>query len=113
MKKNKVWIIIFLIIAVLSLLYILLVPKATSTAVIRIGNEVIREIDLLSVREPYEFLVECEEGNNTIRVEQGKICIIDADCDDKLCVNMGYIKDSTVPIVCLPHKLSVSIEGRR
>jgi hypothetical protein len=34
-----------------------------------------------------------------------------ANCPDQTCVKQGVIKDGTVPIVCLPHKVIVRIEG--
>ena len=80
-------------------------------AVIRQNGKIIKEIDLNAVTDPYEFEIKTSDGqhSNTIRVEQGKIAIIDADCADKICVNTGYISDSVIPIVCLPHRLSITI----
>lgn len=79
-------------------------------AVIRQNGKIIKEIDLNAVTDPYEFEIKTSDGHsNTIRVEQGKIAIIDADCADKICVNTGYISDGVIPIVCLPHRLSITI----
>ena len=76
-------------------------------------RQVIREIDLKKVQEPYEFEIKTKDGHsNTIRVEYNKIAIIDADCADKVCVNTGYISNSIVPIVCLPHRLSITITDK-
>ncbi|MGM9937890.1 MAG: NusG domain II-containing protein [Candidatus Ornithomonoglobus sp.] len=87
---------------------------ALTVAVVKQGNNVIRTIDLSDVTEPYEFEVTEEHGgSNRIRVERGRISVIDADCPDKVCVNRGYIKNSAVPIVCLPHKLSIIITGEK
>jgi len=86
--------------------------QATSgkTAVIYQGGNEIKRIDLSKVEKPYEFDINCSEGANTVRVEQGRICVVSSDCPDKICVNQGYIENSLFPIVCLPHKLSISIE---
>lgn len=84
------------------------------TAQIVQDGKIIRTIDLSSVKEPYEFEVKDESGgNNTIRVERGRIAVIDADCPDKVCVNQGYIDNGAVPIVCLPHKLSITITDKK
>ena len=59
--------------------------------------------------EPRSLVLEDESGSNTVTVEKGRICILEADCPDQICVNQGWISDSTVPIVCLPHKLMIEI----
>lgn len=76
------------------------------------NDEVIKTIDLSDVQEPYEFVVkDTSGGSNTIRVENGRIAVIDANCRDKVCVKQGFISDGTLPIVCLPHKLTISVTG--
>lgn len=73
----------------------------------------LEEIDLSRVDEPYSIALEDGSGLNTVLVEPGRIRISEADCPDQICVNQGYISDSTVPIVCLPHRLMVEIVGAR
>lgn len=69
-----------------------------------------REIDLSDVSAPYTFTVTSADGGyNTIKVEQGAIGVIDADCPDKTCCKMGIIRNSAFPISCLPHKLLIQI----
>ena len=34
-----------------------------------------------------------------------------ADCPDQVCVHQGWISDSTVPIVCLPHQVIIEVTG--
>ncbi|MCC8098111.1 MAG: NusG domain II-containing protein [Eubacterium sp.] len=74
-------------------------------------GELVKTIELENVSEGYEFTVECEEGENVIRVENGKICVASASCPDKVCVNQGWISNGVTPIVCLPNKLVIEIEG--
>ncbi len=85
--------------------------KQPKTAKIIQDGEVIRTIDLQTVAEPYEFeVLSANGGHNTVRVENGKIAVTEADCPDKICVRRGFIENGVLPIVCLPHKLSVVIE---
>ena len=51
-------------------------------------------------------------GENRLYVQDDLVFMESANCPDKLCVKQGVIRDSTVPIVCLPHKVVVRIEGR-
>ncbi len=73
---------------------------------------VMESIDLSKVTEAYEFDYGGVGGYNKIRVEPGRIAVIEADCPDKVCVNQGYITAGDLPIVCLPHELTITIESR-
>jgi hypothetical protein len=114
MKSNILWFLFFLIIVIVCCFSWWYRNKTTedySLARITQDGVVIREIDLNKVSEPYEFVIENENGeSNTISVQKGKIAVTDADCRDKICVNTGYISTGAAPIVCLPHKLSITIE---
>lgn len=84
--------------------------ETAKTAQIIQDGQVIQTIDLQNVKEPYEFEITAKNGgHNTIRVENGKIGIIHASCPDKICVKQGFITNGTLPIVCLPNKLSVVV----
>lgn len=113
MKSNIKWIVFFAVFClVCAAIWLVRVGSVGNTAIAQIkqGNNVAEEINLLEVLEPYELEITDENGgHNTIRVEYGRIAVIDADCPDKVCVNQGYIENSAVPIVCLPHKLSITI----
>ena len=114
MKANIKWMILFSVIIVICAALLILrrcVRKDALVARIMQDGKIINEIDLSTVTDPYEFSVSCDEGSNTIRVEKGRICVIDADCPDKICVNTGYITNDEIPIVCLPHKLSIIVSG--
>ena len=82
------------------------------SAVIKSDGKIIKKIDLDKSREPYEFKIEGANGGyNIVRVENGKIAVIEADCPDLICVKRGFVSGGALPIVCLPHRLSISFEG--
>lgn len=58
-----------------------------------------------------EFVVEGENGYNKIKIEDGKVQVVEADCPDKVCVDCGIIsKDSLNKVIaCVPHRLIVEI----
>ena len=71
---------------------------------------IIKVIDLAEVESEYSFdITDDEGGTNTVTVRPGEIAVTSANCPDKVCVHMGYIKNSSVPITCLPHKLVITI----
>lgn len=50
-----------------------------------------------------------EYGTNVITIEDGAVCVTEADCGNQVCVYTGAIRDAGRMIVCLPHLLSVEI----
>lgn len=73
------------------------------------AGETVAVIDLASA-ENRTFEVACAEGVNKIKIENGTICVSEADCPDKRCVKMGTLGGG-MPIVCLPHKLIIEFVG--
>lgn len=103
MRKGDIALII---IAVISLA-LWLIPKTDgSTVIILVDGELFDEI---SLAEDTEITVENEYGKNTVTVKNGEVYVIDADCPDKLC-EKDKISKNGESIVCLPNRLSVTIE---
>ena len=113
MIKTKTWILIlgtFLLVALLSCLILYTRPAPGTVANIYREGVPLCSVDLSLVTEPCEFTLSDERGSNVIRVEPGRIAVIDADCPDRICVEAGWLSDSASPIVCLPHRLVIRIE---
>lgn len=83
----------------------------------RVGDLVIVKLDNRIIRT-YSLNVDMTEiievdgqAYNTITISDGVVYVSDANCPDKLCMNMGQISSIGQSIVCLPHKLVVTVEG--
>lgn len=50
---------------------------------------------------------------NTLEISSGKASMIDATCKDKLCVHQRAISSVNETIVCLPHKLVVTVKDSK
>lgn len=116
MKKDSSvkWIIIFVVLfLIFSAVFLLLKSfgNAGTVADIYIDGELYKKIDLNAVAAAYDEKIETEYGYNIIHVEHGGISVIEADCRDHICMNQGVINDDAVPIVCMPHRLVIEIEG--
>lgn len=110
-KNTSFWLAVIGLILALSLGMFFYFSITDSTmAVIYQGSEEIYRINLSEVKKEYEFDISSELGSNTVTVGPGYIGITKADCPDKLCVQQGFIKTGAVPVVCLPHKIYISIE---
>lgn len=106
-----------ILIIVLSLFSLKMINRESKTlGIVKVikNNEVIKTIDLSKVKESYEFEVKGDnEESNTIKVENTGVSIISASCKDKICIHTGKIKDSSLPIVCLPNKLIIKFESTK
>lgn len=112
--KTKFWIVLFSALFVLGCGAFLLLKStgaAGTIATVKSDGELLRTIDLDAVAAPFDFTVESEYGTNTVHVERGAISVIEADCPDQICVRQGDITDGAIPIVCMPHRLVIEIEG--
>ena len=70
------------------------------------GNEKLR--GSLSVNATYP--VEQEDGSmNRVTVKDGYVFMEEANCRDGLCMRQGRTDTAAKTIVCLPHKLTVTV----
>ena len=108
MMKQKVW--LFGICAVLLLAGIvgsILVLRRPDTGMVEIvqDGEVLYRFDL-AAEEDQILEVEYEGRINRIEIQDHQIHVLEADCPDQVCVDMGWL-DSAAPIVCLPNHLVI------
>ena len=97
-----------LVIAAGSVYWFWLRGADETIATITLDGEVIAEYDLSQVRETEMFTVGAPGAENTIRVSPEGIAVSSADCPDQVCVHQGVRSHGPQPIVCLPHKLSIT-----
>jgi len=57
------------------------------------------------------FTVTSDLGWNKIEIKAGKVRILDSDCREKNCIDMGFIDNIGESIVCFPHRLLIKIAG--
>lgn len=51
------------------------------------------------------------EGFNELSIQGGKVSVLSADCPDGLCVKQREVSRTGESIICLPHKLAITITG--
>lgn len=69
-----------------------------------IGRYSLSEDDTIAVRGT-------DDGYNLILISGAAVRVTDADCPDKLCVRQRSISKSGESIICLPHKLVITIDS--
>ena len=112
MKYKKDIIIIALALLAALALYLvssLTASDAVTTVVASVdGKEVLRRP--LAMNKDYEIPGK-EDAVNVIRVENGQVYMLEANCRDGLCIQQGRMKNTAKRIVCLPNGVVVSLEG--
>lgn len=53
--------------------------------------------------------IDNEYGHNIIHIHNGGVEMLESDCDNKVCLDTGFIEGKNEMIVCLPHKLFIQI----
>ena len=77
-------------------------------AVITVDGQVVQELPL---DEDTTYRVETPEGYNIVEIKDGWADVIEADCRDGLCADQKCVHKTGETIVCLPHKMVVTIEA--
>ena len=108
--KNDILLISALLLLALAAWGVLrLTRDAGNEAVVTVDGQIVLTVPLsrevtLTVGEDLGF-------RNVVEVSGGRVRVSDADCPDRLCVRQGWIRYSGESIVCLPHKLVVTVRG--
>lgn len=114
MKSSKTWIVIFAAVLVICAAAFLLLKGSGghgTVAVIRVDGEIYKKINLDAVTVAYDMEIKTEFGYNKLHIEHDGISVTEADCRDHICMDQGKVSQAGVPIVCLPHRLTIEIEG--
>ncbi len=83
--------------------------KVGGTARVYVDGVLIKEMDL---SKNDRYVLETDDGYNTIVVQNGSVKVEDADCNDHTCVRLGKINRTGQTIVCLPHGVKIVVFGK-
>lgn len=114
MRSTRFWILLLKCVLLISIAAALFISHRSAdnvTANIYKDGELLQSIDLSQVGEAYSVQISGEAVENTVLVENGRICVSSATCPDQVCVRQGWISTGIVPVVCLPNNLVIRIEG--
>lgn len=81
-------------------------PAFDTVEIVRDGT-VIETIDLAKENGRRTLTIPYGDHYNTLLIENHTIRMLEADCPDQICVEMGVLQKGHPPIVCLPHHLAV------
>jgi len=106
-KRNDLLLIAGLLLAA-ALVWVLVRPGGAG------GWAVVTEDGVETARYPLDVdrtVTIGSEAYNILRIAGGKASITEANCGDLTCVRTGAVFREGEAIVCLPHRLTVRIEG--
>ena len=107
--KNDILLVLALLVAAGALwIYTLLSREEGAEAVVTVAGE---ELCRLPLAEDAEMLIGEGEHTNLLIISGGEAYIAEASCPDGVCVRSGAVSFDGQTVVCLPHKLVLSIEG--
>lgn len=106
--KNTVWLVCILAAVSLILMLSGLPGKTGTEAVVTVDGKV---KGVYSLDKDRTVTITTDYGKNTLEISHGHADMVSADCRDKICVRHKAVSRQGESIVCLPHRLVVSIEG--
>ena len=109
MKKND-WLLLAVVLVIAVLICVMryfVGDKHPGYVTVRVDGEVAATYDLSKDRE-----VDLNGGSNHMKIEDGKVEMISADCPDKLCVHQKAISKNNESIICLPNRVVLQITNQ-
>ena len=89
-------------------LFLWLTRQTGGIVAVQIDGEVAMELPL---SEDRSLVLGEGEHTNTLVIRDGTAQVVEASCPDQICVGQGAIQYAGESIVCLPHKLVITVEG--
>ena len=106
MKKHLIWAAVFAAVAAVCAVLWIFANHGGQTAYIYLDGKLYKSVPLDTEST---FRINTAAGYNDICIHNGEIWVSEADCPDKVCVKSGKLKSGGMPIVCLPHRLTIEI----
>ena len=109
LRRGDGWLAATVLAVTLALgLYLWLTPRRGTAVEISVAGEV---TETLPLGEDTRRLIQGEGGTNLLVIENGKARILEADCPDGICVHHAAISRPGQSILCLPHRVAVTVTG--
>lgn len=99
---------VLLLIGIMGSILVLRQPNTDLVKIVRDG-QVLYQFDLAQTEDQI-IKIEYEGRVNTVEIKDHKIHMLEAECPDRTCVNIGWL-DSSAPIVCLPSHLVIQFSN--
>jgi hypothetical protein len=107
MKKNDIKLIMtFAILGAICMIAIYFLKQTGGSVIVTIDGQ---EYGTYPLNKEATIEIESKYGTNLLVIKDHKAKITEATCPDKLCVHQKSISKTGESIVCLPHKLVITV----
>ncbi len=108
--KTRYWILLFALLAAVCALcsYFFFFGGTSGTTATVVSDGV--TVMTLDLSVDGEYRIASDYGVNTIRVANGRVSVVSADCPSQDCVHHAPA-NSGAPIVCLPNRLVITFSS--
>lgn len=89
-------------------LFLRLTRQTGGTVSVQVDGKLVMELPL---NEDRSLVLGEGEHTNTLVIADGKAQVIGASCPDRICVRQGAVQYDGESIVCLPHRLVITVRG--
>lgn len=112
MKKNRrdILFIVILIVLIVSLFLVRKCIYNSEEQNVEITQDGVI-LYVLSINENQTITLDNEFGYNVIQIKDGKVYMETSDCNGQDCIRQGRIDREGASVICLPHKLMISVRG--
>ncbi len=111
LRKNDLFLVCgLLLFCAAAFLFSFLFAKKGETVVVTVDGEIYGEYPLQK-DTTIQITTADDKNHNLLIIADGSACMQDADCPDRLCVRQGKISKTNESIVCLPHRIVVTIQN--
>ena len=99
--------IVVIVLLLAGILYFAIFKTPGQKAVVKYQGKTVEEINLAD-----DSYYETKVNDVLIVRENNEIYVKESNCPDKLCVRAGHLTHSGQTAVCVPNRVSVTIEGQ-
>ena len=89
-------------------LFLWLTRQAGGTVSVQIDGKAVMELPL---GEDTQIVLGEGDHTNTLVIKDGTARVVEASCPDRICMGQGAIQYAGESIVCLPHRLVITVQG--
>lgn len=107
-KADFILIGVVVIVAAVMLIFLYGFGDSGSYVFVEIDGSVVKALPL---DEDTQYVIETENGTNTLVIKDGEAMVTKADCPDGICVDHMPISRNGESIICLPHKVVITVDS--
>ena len=107
-RNDAILVAVLLVLGGALALFLHLTRQGGGYVSVQIDGETVMELPL---GEDARMTLGGDGHTNVLVIGDGTAQVVEASCPDQICVRQGAVRYAGESIVCLPHKLVVTVEG--